>query len=128
MQTPTRPFEQICFFPIEFPTTEGDVYIYAFVDSYSRYLTMTSIEKNNHTSTILEHIKAFTKNELFLKHSDGQAFTLIVHKYQDMLNDINQILAPFNGSVHISDPLVAQIMEPVIKDIYENFNNKKPDR
>jgi hypothetical protein len=122
LNQPTRPLEQICFYPIEFPTKEGDAFAFAFVDVYSEYLIITGIEPDRSNATVLKHIKAFTQHRDFTSHYNNLPFTLILHKYQEVSEQINKTINPFKGSIVFNDPLVAQIIEPVVRELYNNMS------
>ncbi|HAM98555.1 MAG TPA: hypothetical protein DCQ26_08065 [Marinilabiliales bacterium] len=97
----------------------------AFVDVYSEYLIITGIETDRSNATVLKHIKAFTKHPDFTNHYNNLPFTLILHKYKEVSEQINQKIAPFKGSIIFNDPLVAQIIEPVVRELYNNMVHKK---
>jgi hypothetical protein len=84
----TRPFEYLCFFPVELPTRDdGDVYAYIFLDVYSEFLIMSGIEKDRSHKTILKHNRLLIKNKDFLEHK-GVPFTLVMHKYKEIYIEI----------------------------------------
>jgi hypothetical protein len=98
-----RPLEYICFFPAEFPTRDdGDVYAFIFVDVYSGFVIMTGMRKNSDYATILKHIRLFTRDKDFIKHK-GSPFTLVLHKYEEIKEDILNIIGPLKGEVLIND-------------------------
>jgi hypothetical protein len=120
----TRPLEYICFFPAEFTTRDdGDVYAFMFVDVYSEFVIMTGMEKDRGHKTILKHIRLLTKNKDFLKHK-GSPFTLVMHKYEEITEEILHILKPHNGKVLIDDAFVAVKVAPVIESLFASLAGK----
>ena len=125
----TRPLEFICFFPAEFPTRiDGDVFAFLFVDVYSDFVIMTGLEKSKSNETILGHIRLLTRNKDFLKHK-GVPFTLVLHKYEEILDDILSIIKPFKGKGLIDDAFVAEKVTPVLESLFTSMAGKvKPDK
>lgn len=118
MYNATRPLEYICFFPAEIPTrNDGDVYTFIFVDVYSGYVIMTGTEKSKSKETILKHIRLLTRDKDFLKYK-GEPFTLVLHKYEELKDDILQIIEPLKGSVLINDVFVAEKITPVLESLF----------
>jgi len=125
MYKATRPFEYICFYPVEIPTRdEGDVYTFVAVDVYSRYLMITGTEKDRSNNTVLKHIRLLTEHKDFVKHK-GEKFTLVVHAFRDIVEDIDRIIEPLNGKVIIDDSFVTEIITPVIEHLFESFDKTK---
>jgi hypothetical protein len=128
MYKATRPSEYICFFQAEFPTRDdGDVYTYIFVDAYSKYVIFTGVEKDRSHKNVLKHIRLLTKNKDFRMHR-GKPFTLVLHKFEEIKEDILQIIGPFNGKVIIDDPYVAEQVGPVLKDLMASMAGKAKPR
>lgn len=120
----TCPLEYLCFFPAEIPTRDdGDVYAFMFVDVYSEFVIMTGMEKDRSLKTILKHIRLLTKNKDFLKHK-GSPFTLVVHKYEEITEEILHILKPHNGKVLIDDAFVAVKVAPVLESLFSSLAGK----
>lgn len=123
MYQATRPFEYICFFPAEFPTrVGGDVYAFIFVDVYSGFVIMTGMEKSRSIENILKHIRLLTWNKDFLSHK-GKPFTLILHKYEELKDDILHIIEPFKGKVLVNDAFVAEKITPVLESLFATFSD-----
>lgn len=129
MYNPTRPLEYVCFFPAEFPTRDdGDVYAFIFVDAYSEFVIMTGMGKDRSHKTILEHIRLFTSHKDFQMHK-GKPFTLLLHKYDEITDDILHIIKPFKGKVIIDDAFVAEKITPVLETLFSSLAGKKsPDK
>jgi hypothetical protein len=125
----TRPLEYICFFPAEIPARiDGDVFAFIFVDVYSDFVIMTGLEKSKSNETILGHIRLLTRNKDFLKHK-GVPFTLVLHKYEEILDDILSIIKPFKGKGLIDDAFVAEKVTPVLESLFTSMAGKvKPDK
>jgi hypothetical protein len=120
----TRPLEYVCFFPIEFPTKEGDVYFFTCVDAYSEFVFQTGAEPSNDNQAVLKHIKLLMENTEFKKHRE-KGFTLVVHKYKEIQNEIEAIIKPYGGKMIIDDLFVTQKITPVIVHLYKSLPTKK---
>ena len=124
MNKATRPLEYIWFFPAEFPTRiDGDVFAFIFVDVYSDFVIMTGLEKSKSNETILRHIRLLTRHKDFLKHK-GASFTLVLHKYEEIKDDILLIIKPFKGKVLIDDTFVAEKVTPVLESLFTSLAGK----
>lgn len=124
MKKATRPLEYICFFPVEFPTKiDGEVFAFIFVDVYSEFVIMTGIEKSKSNETILKHIRLLTRNKDFLKHK-GVPFTLVLHKYEEIIGDILRLIKPFKGKVLIDDAFVAEKVTLVLESLFTSLAGK----
>ena len=125
MHKVTRPLEYICFFPTEFPTRDdGDVYAFIFVDAYSEFVIMTGMDKDRDHATILKHIRLLTCNNDFLRQK-GKPFTIVLHKYEEIKEDILKIIGPLKGKVIFDDPMVAEHVTPVLESLFASLAGKK---
>lgn len=124
MKKATRPLEYICFFPVEFPTRiDDEVFAFIFVDVYSEFVIITGLEKSKSNETILKHIRLLTRNKDFLKHK-GVPFTLVLHKYEEIIGDILRLIKPFKGKVLIDDAFVAEKVTPVLESLFTSLAGK----
>ena len=121
MKKANRPCEYICFFPARFPTTiDGDVFAFIFVDVYSDFIIMTGIDKSKSNKSILRHIRLLTRNKDFLKHK-GKPFTLVLHKYEEIKDEIESIIEPFNGKVLFDEAFVGEIVTPALASLFTSL-------
>ena len=128
MYKATRPSEYIWFFQAEFPTREdGDVYTYIFVDAYSKYVIFTGVEKDRSHKNVLKHIRLLTKNKDFQMHR-GKPFTLVLHKLEEIKEDILQIIRSFKGKVIIDDLFVSEQVAPVLESLFASLAGKAKPR
>lgn len=116
----TRSLEYVCLFPVDFPTQEGDAFIFAAIDVFSEYAFNTGVENQLNDELILKHIELLVNDPEFIKHRDN-GFTLVLHKFEHLVFAINAIIKPFNGKVIINDPFVAQTFKPFLKNIYQHL-------
>ena len=116
----TRPLEYICLFPTDMPTQQGDVFVFFALDVFSDFAFNTGTENQLNDSLILKHIKLLVNEPNFIKHRN-QGFTLVLHKFEHLVTDINSIIKPLNGKVIINDPFVAKTFEPFFKVLYQNM-------
>lgn len=120
----TYPLEHICFYPIELPTREGDVYAFAFVDVFSKFLFITGIEKERNQNILMRHFQKLFNEPDFTTHYKGLPLTLFVHKQQMMPTGIEPLLKTFKACLMVSDPYVTKTIAPVMKQLFENFKNE----
>jgi len=114
----TKPTEYIAFFPADFPTNEGDVYVFFFVDGYSSRAFMTGIESRLCFDTIQKHFELLMKDQTFIdgrKRNSEIDFTIVMHKFQEYQAELDKLLEKFNGKTIIDDPYVAEILRPVLE-------------
>lgn len=116
----SKPFQYICFYPIEISTEQGDAYIFAFVDIFSKFLFQTGVESTLNARLILKHMSLIPQNKDFKKHYSGD-FRLILHKYEELQKPIEELLAPFGVKVIIDEALVAQEMIPVMEAMFKGM-------
>jgi hypothetical protein len=121
----TRQIEYVCFFPIEIPTKQGDIYVFSFVDAYSKFYFHTGTETSNNNDNILKHIKLLMDHREFKMHRD-KGFTLVFHKDHDIQKEIEAIIKPYAGKMIIDDLMVAQELTPVVKHLYESMSKQFP--
>ncbi len=121
--TPTRPLEYICLYPMEFPTQDGDCYLFLAVDGYSHFLFNTGIEEEVTDELILRHISLLLEEPNLISEKKEE-FTLVLHKHEALLPVINTLLKPHNGKAIINDPYVNKIVTPVMEQLFENMYKK----
>jgi len=59
----------------------------------------------------------------FLKHK-GNSFTLVLHRYEEIADDILNIIKPFTGKVIINDAYVAEKVAPVLESLFASLAGK----
>jgi len=119
--TATRALEHICFYPIEFPAYDGDVYTYVWVDAYSRFLFITGSETKVTDDLILKHLKLFLQEPDFTKNFKGLPWNLFVHKREYLLPNMAGILNEFNATSLAHEMYVAKFVMPVIEFLYRQL-------
>lgn len=110
-------------FPVEVPTkSDGDVYTYVSVDAYSRFAIYTGVEKDNSFISVLKHIKLLIQHKDFIKgRKKNEGFTLVLHKYEEVTDQINEIIQPFGGSAVFNDPYLTSILLPFMQSMFESL-------
>ena len=119
----TRPLEYVCLFPADLPTKEGDVFVFLFVDAYSQLLFNTGVERDREPLTVLKHIDLLMKNKNFCKHKKN-GFTLVLHKYDDLIPLATSIVQPHNGTVIVNAKYVAKVMAPALKEFVSHISKR----
>lgn len=122
---PKRPGEVICFFPVEFPTKQGDVYIFVAKDIYSETLIQTGVEGDNTIDQVLKHLALLMQDESFAEYGN-KPFTLVLHKYGQYREKINEIIAPYGGTLVVDDLYLTSKMIDVIEFLYKTIMGPNP--
>lgn len=117
----TRPLEYVCLFQMDFPTKQdGDVFVFFAVDAFSQLVFNTGIEKNRSNANVIKHTRLLLEDEKFKKGlTKHKSFTLVFHKFDTILPELDAIVKPLNGKVIISDAYVTKIFTPVMKHFFE---------
>jgi hypothetical protein len=120
----TRPLEYVCLFQMDFPTKlDGDVFAFLAVDAYSQKLFNTGMEKDRSNATIIKHTKLLLQDQHFKNGlARNKSFTLVFHKFEDILTELNTIVKPYNGNCIISDAYVTEIFKPVMINLLQSMN------
>ena len=124
----TKPLQYVCLFPADIPTEkEGDVFIFMFVDAHSGFVFKPLIERDREPDTVLKNISALLQNPDFIKQNTN-GFTIVLHKYNSIIDQANALVKPYKGKVIINDAYVIQIVMPLLKQMFTHMsmNNKKP--
>lgn len=121
----TRPFEHICFYPVEFPTKDGGCYIFIWVDAFSHFLFQTGIENKVDDHLILKHLHLFLNDPNFVLYFRHLPLSLFLHKYDHLVPSINEVLKPANGKTVVHDQYVAKIVVPVMEQLFSFLMEKK---
>lgn len=119
--TQHNPTAQVfCFFPIEFPTQQGDVFAFTIKEVAADIIFQTGVEHSCEPNMWLKHLRLMVAHPSF-KKTVKTPFTLVLHKHQTLLPDIKQIITPLGGGVVFDDAFLAKHMEPVIRFMYEQL-------
>lgn len=62
-----------------------------------------------------------TLNKDFNRHS-GMPFTLVLHKYEHLADEINSIIKPLGGTFIINDAFLTVVLTPVLEHMYKGFS------
>ena len=117
----TRPLEYVCLFPADIPTeVDGDVFVFMFVDAYSRFLFKPMMEKDREPQTVLKCIGALLENKDFMQQNKN-GFTIVLHKYHDIVLQAKQLVIPHKGNVIVNDAYVTQVVMPVLQRMFEHM-------
>jgi hypothetical protein len=119
MPKATRPSEYVFFFPFDVPTNEGEMYVYIAIDSYSKFIFKTGIERVLNDDMILKHIGLLMEHKDFKRHSD-KGFTLVFHKYADYQNHLDEIIKPY-GKFIIDDAWMSKEIAPVMESFFKGI-------
>lgn len=115
-----KPREVVCFYPVELPTQEGDVYIFLAKDVASEVLFQTGVEKGNDIDLVLKHIGLLMENKDFNIRKD-QPFTLVLHKHEQYQKEIEALIKPHRGTLFFDDLYLTHQMVPVIKYLLDSM-------
>lgn len=126
MSPATKVLQYVCFYPIEIPTQQGDAYFYCFVDAFSQFAFSPQVETEFSDELLLRHVKWLcSENKDFTKalHSQGN-FTLVFHKYEQLLPQLNGLLRPLGGNAIVDPALVDKVMIPFMEQFFERMINR----
>lgn len=120
----TRPLEYVCLFQMDFPTKQdGDVFVFFAVDAFSQLVFNTGIEKNRNNANVIKHTRLLLEDEKFKKGlTKHKSFTLVFHKFEDILPELNSLIEPVGGKAIIDDAYVTQIMTPVMHSLFSRLS------
>ena len=115
----TRPLEYVGLFQANIATTQdGDVFIFIAVDMFSMKLFSTGSELNRDNDNIIKHTKLLLQDKDFAQGMKKYgSFTLVYHKFADIVPQLNDIVKPYGGNIMVNDPLVNMIVAPVLEQI-----------
>jgi len=123
--TAIRPGEYLVVYPIEFPPVKtGTVYIFVAIDVYSEFCFHLETEQDMSSATMLKNIGRLIENKDFLHHRD-KGFTLVLHKYEEVLPEMLKIISPYGGKVIFSDPFVASVIVPFAETMFTGLAKAK---
>ena len=107
--------ELICIYPIEVSLPDGEYFVFVAIDAVSGLAFKPLIEKSDGVQNLLEFIKQLLKDEDFKMRGD-QGFTLVLHKYEADVTEIENVIRFHGGHVLIDADLVAKTTAPFIED------------
>lgn len=99
---PTKPCEVISLFPADLsPNDDGSIMFYVVLDSFSEFLFQLEVANANTELNLLNSIKQLMKNKNFNLYN--HPFTLVLHKYEHLRNEIESIIKPYGGTFVVDD-------------------------
>lgn len=125
--------ELICIFPIEISLPDGEYFVFVAIDVKSEFAFEPLIEKGDGIQNLLNYISQLLKDENFRVDYD-QPFTLVLHKYQEDIAEVENLVRFHRGSVRVDKELVAKTMAPFIEGFFganaanqEDFDDLEED-
>jgi len=119
----SRPCEVISFFPADMsPDDNGSLMIYLALDSFSEFLFQLGTSKEDNHTNLLNAIGQLMKHQDFNLYT--HPFTLVLHKYEDLRPQIEEIIKPRGGALIVNDSYVNQKMTPILKMMFEHLSRK----
>jgi len=119
-----RPFEYVCFIPIEFPTEIGNVYMFMAVDFFTNHSIHAGTEKDGSSRSMLKHLKLLMTHKDFIRQL-GTGFTIVLDKYPEIAEKIKEIITPFGGKLIYNDTFVASVTAPFSIDLIAGLKRKQ---
>lgn len=120
-----RPLEFVCLFHIERMTTQGNVFAFFAVDSYSQYLFNTGYEQQLNDEAIKKQIINLTEHKDFKPVAQKQkSFTIVLPDYESILPELNTLLTPLGGKAIVNKEYSDKITKPVIRELEKVFSNR----
>lgn len=121
---PGKPCEVIVFFPADLsPNDDGSIMFYIVLDSYSEFLFNLKPAQSDTDVNLLSAIKELMENKDFKRYS--HSFTLVLHKYEYLRNEIENIINPYGGSLMVDDSYVSEKVLPVMEMLFKSLNQKR---
>ena len=117
-----RQLEYVAFFDFELPTKEGPAHVFIAVDAYSEFAFMLGVEPEKNSKTVLKNIYFLMENEDFAKYlNKGWDFTLVLNQYEELSEEIENILRPVNGKLLFSKSFNNYLSNPVLKSFVNSL-------
>jgi hypothetical protein len=105
---------------------EDNAFAFFGVDAYLEKGFFLGGEKNSDDKMVLKKIRALIDHSDFNK--EGREFTLVLDDFENLENEINQILLPVKGTILFDDELSKSIIAPMLKHLgewLEDLDDKK---
>ncbi len=118
----SRPGEYIAVFVMEANVVqEGRAYIFLACDAFSAYAYRLSVELDDSKATVLKAVKILL-NDAHFKAVANAGFTLVFEHYEELAEEIEALVSPYNGEIIFNRPLNVQMTSPLRKAMQEIGN------
>ena len=123
----TRPLEYVGLFQADMATTQdGDVFAFIAVDMFSMKVFFTGAEPNRDNETVIKHTKLLLQDKDFIwGMKEHGSFTLVYHKFTDIVPLLNDIVKPYGGNIMVSDAFVTMVVLPVVEQLFKTIAKKQ---
>ncbi len=92
------------------------------LDSYSEFIFNLRPSQADTDLNLLSAIKELMDNKDFKRYS--HSFTLVLHKYEYLRNEIENIINPYGGSLMVDDSYVSEKVLPVMEMLFKQLRKK----
>jgi hypothetical protein len=121
---PSRPREVVCFSTIQVQTVQdGIVHLFFGYDVFSKFIMATPGCLKLTNSEIMKQV------DLLMRHKDFSKkdipFTLVMDFGQDLVEELNLIVEPFNGKVIFDTDFIEKEMMPDIDIMMKGMGQGK---
>ncbi len=123
MPVATRPLEYVAFFSIEVATKEGNAHIFLAVDAYLDYVFNLGVERSRDQATVLKNVYFLIEHPDFARYL-GDGFTLVLEEFQELGEQIMNIIRPNGGQLLFDKTYHHQIIHPVLLSFREMLLGK----
>lgn len=114
------PGDVVALFPADMSQEDDEsLMMFVAVDIYSNFLFKPHTAEDNKPETLLLAIQDLMDNEDFKTHS--QPFTLVLHKFEELRSEIEQIIKPHGGTFMVSDSYVHEHITPVMEELFKSM-------
>lgn len=120
--TAKRPLEYVAFFSFEISTGEGKAHVFMACDAYLDFVFNLNVETDKEPETVLKNIYFLFEHPEFTKHL-GQGFTLVLEEFQELIPQIEGIIALEKGTVLFNKALNNVISNPVLASIRKSMRD-----
>lgn len=112
------PLHYVCLFAPDIPEDEGGGIVFLAKDIYSGFVYMTGVERVREKEKILKHVKLLVEHAEFVNQRN-KPFVLVLHKYEELREDIENIIKPYGGSMMVDSTWVIKEFTRVMEDLFK---------
>jgi hypothetical protein len=121
-----RQLEYVAFFDFQLSTMEGPAYVFIAVDAFSQFAFMLDVERDKSPKSVLKNIYFLMENRDFVQYlNKGWDFTLVLEEYEELLEEIENIIKPVNGKILFNKSFNNYLANPVLKSFRDSVIRKK---
>ena len=117
---PTKPREVVCFAPFEIKISAGNTFMFFALDIYSKFLMASEGQLKLGPAEIMKAVRVLMDHEDFSRRSTP--FTLVMDIGEDIMEELNIIVEPYQGKVVFDKEYLEMQMLPKLDTFFQDFN------